>query len=133
MQKAIQETITGAYETMQGMGVFVSPDGTTAEFSDEEIDAMVQDYNSKVDRYYAKEAGQYAEYMAANEDYLRNAFKAPSEIYNVIDSGVLSCDIQSIRMEDDGQTAVVTSDVLKWSNAISSWQSLEGAQEEPVF
>ena len=132
-EKAIQETIAGAYTTMNRLGVFVSEDGTTASLTDAEIDTLIQEYNQSVDTYYAKESPQYNEYKAANAEYLKVSFRDPQEIYNRMDGGVKQCEIHSIKMDAGGQSATVDADVTKWSLAVSGWQDPESDTQDELF
>lgn len=132
--REMQEAISGAYATMSTLGAFVSSDGTTASLSDLEIDALVKSYNEKVNRYYAKEAVEYTEYKAMNEEYLRYSFKNPVEIYNRIDGGVKSCDINSIRMDASGEKATIDANLIKWSISVSAYPASESTgQDEMIY
>jgi hypothetical protein len=128
----IQETIAGAYEAMAKLGAFPSEDGTTANLSDEELDEMIRQYNEIVQGSYATEATQYTAYPEMNQEYLREIFRAPEEIYNRLDGGVTQCDINKIRMDKTGKKATVDASVIKWSVAVYQWKEAS-VSGEPYY
>ena len=132
-QAEIKDTITGAYTTMSLLGSFASEDGTTANLSEEELDALVEDYNDRVNLYYSKDSTQNSAYQSMNEEYLRCGFRNPVDIYNVINGGVYRCDIHSIKSEDNGNQAIVDANVIKWNTAISSWSENEPESKGTYF
>ena len=103
---AIQNAILEADAAQMALGDFVSPDGTTASLSEEELTALIEGYNARLDLCYAQENSVREYYKTLNEYYLREVCQ--TEVYYAVDYQVTDFSIKSITYGEDGDTAAVT-------------------------
>lgn len=111
VQEEMSIAVKGALLTQLELGSFNSADGTTANVTEEELQSAIQNYASKVDRYFSSSNPMGAEYKELNEDLLRNTFA--DVIDYQVGSGIDDFEIKSIVFSDDN-TAEVECTITTW-------------------
>lgn len=113
--------VAGAKETLVQMGMFQSEDGLTASLPQEEVQALVDQYAQKVDRYYARGTYCHTFYPWLNQDYLTRTGK--TVVDNCIAGGVSRCTLDSAFLWAGGERATVRATVTMWNKWVSRDQA----------
>ncbi len=124
--EAIANAIVGAFTTQTNMGAFQSEDGTTGSLSEEQINELVNEYNEKVDMYFADSHGSHDYYKWLNEYLLRDSLK--STVDNCREGGVFKCTLNEIRYDGENE-AEVKGTIVTWNK----WIVFDDIYEDGLF
>ena len=72
---AIEEAFIGSQNVSQQIGHFESDNGKTDQLSEEQIQAYIDDFNAKMDKYYSSDNVCRQTYKEINEQRLRKTQK----------------------------------------------------------
>ncbi|MDD7408831.1 MAG: hypothetical protein SOV71_06085 [Anaerovoracaceae bacterium] len=118
---AVKEALTGAISTEINIGKFESADGSTATFSTDKTDKIIEAYDAEVDRYFTKDNSVNEYYKWLNKDIITRTAKDTDKINYVIDAEVPKCSITQITYSDDGNTADVQAYIMTSSRWVDYW------------
>lgn len=110
----IYDTYVNAEYLRINIGRYTSDSGVTGDLSPEELQAQIDAYNEKIDRYFSTESRFHQEYKDLNEKYLRETFRDSANYQ--LDAGVYDYKVNNLTIYEDG-TAVLSTDAVlynKW-------------------
>lgn len=116
-QESIRDAVAGSMETLISLGKYESSDGSNRTLSIEEKQRYIQEYNTKVDRYYSRDHAAYALYKSWNEEYLTSESIQAEE--NCIDAGVSDVRLLSIDFDSQYREAEVEAYVTCWNKWVT--------------
>lgn len=112
--EAVKEAFIGSQDISYQIGYFESENGKTDMLTEEHIQAYIDDFNTKMDQYYAESNVCRQTYKETNEKILREIGK--NRVCYVADAGVLDYTFRNVNISEDGQTATVKAVCQVWGN-----------------
>ncbi len=123
--EAIKEAFIESQNVSQQIGHFESDNGKTDQLSEEQIQAYIDDFNAKMDKYYSSDNVCRQTYKEINEQRLRK--DAKDTVLYKVDGGVLDCTCSNIKLSADGTSATMDVVLVEWGNWVE--QNEEGQME----
>lgn len=112
--EAVKEAFIGSQDISYQIGYFESENGKTDMLTEEHIQAYIDDFNTKMDQYYAESNVCRQTYKETNEKILCEIGK--NRVCYVADAGVLDYTFRNVNISEDGQTATVKAVCQVWGN-----------------
>jgi len=118
---AIENALISAKNVQLALGAFTSETGTTSQLTEEELERQIEAYNTQVNQFYSKDNPCCGEYKEWNESMLREDFA--HNVFYRVDGGILDYQIQSIRLDNDSNTASVELTAVIFNNWVAETEN----------
>lgn len=115
LEKELEETLIGSYRAMQSTGQFPSPDGLTTSVLEETLSTLTQDFNSRVDYYFAEECILNS---SLKEGHLNALQQSKTEVDYTVDYDIPYFHIRYVEMDASGDHAIIHYSKLGWVRRI---------------
>lgn len=122
-KQEVKRAFVGSQTISCQIGQFESDNGKTDDLLEEQIRGYIDNFDARMDRYYARDNICRQTYKETNETILREAAK--DEVCYLADGGVLDCTFQNVSISKDGQTATVQATCVTWGNWIEENENQE--------
>ena len=112
--EAVKEAFIGSQDISYQIGYFESENGKTDILTEEQIQPYIDDFNRKMDQYYAESNICRQTYKETNEKILREIGK--NKVEYLVNAGVRDCTFRNVSISENGQTATVKAVCTSWGN-----------------
>lgn len=118
---AVCDALIGAENVGLAMGAYRADTCNTAQLSEAELQAQIDQYNTLVDQYYSTDNPSYELDKTQNEYLLREVFQETTTY--LVDGGVTDYEVQTLTFNETNTVAVVSIKMVcynKWVDAIET-------------